>query len=161
MLETQGKAHEWLSKPFPKAISWLETWFAFQVSRGQFCEMCCDGRTVEVHFFTTWNACSWFTVDYAPSTKQWFRNPVSFHLRAPPSLTYSFWSHWIHFCMNLRGEKAWSILYQDLLWAMALKYHVICSYICIVQNSVTWPCQTAREAGKHYACATEEKETGL
>ena len=57
-------------------------------------------RTTEVYFLTTWDVSSWLAGSSAPSNKQWFRDPISFHFLAPLSLTYGFQGHQVYFSMS-------------------------------------------------------------
>lgn len=72
--------------------------------------------TTEVYFLTTWDVCSWLAGSSAPSNKQCFRDPISFHFLAPLSLTCGFLGHQVYFSMSLpERERMQSFLHRKFL----------------------------------------------
>lgn len=72
--------------------------------------------TTKVYFLTTWDVCSWLAGSSAPSNKQCFRDPISFHFLAPLSLTCGFLGHQVYFSMSLpERERMQSFLHRKFL----------------------------------------------
>lgn len=81
--------------------------------------------------------CSWLAGGCAPSTKQWFRNSVSFYFMASSS---SWATRVISAWSLLEGKGIWSLWSQEFLWGR--------SQSSIGQNTaVTWQRVTSCKRG--------------